>query len=130
MASFTLQRPSVFPNGTVVSAYAVSNWPDGVPAGAPRGSAAASGTVASDKVELTGLTENVAYTATAEVGGVRRYVGFLVPGPRPGELAASGMGVVLDGTKTTARPTGYKVITWVQTEEPEHAADGDIWIEA
>lgn len=81
MASFTLERPSVFPNGTVVSAYAVSNWPDEQPSGAPRGAAAASGTVASDKVELTGLTENVAYTATAEVGGVRRYVAFVIAAP-------------------------------------------------
>lgn len=45
-------------------------------------------------------------------------------------LESSGMGVVIGGDKSTARPTGYKSITWIQAEEPENAEESDLWIEA
>jgi len=79
MASFTLERPSVFPTGTTVSVYPASNWPDGQPSGTPIGAKTTEGTVASDKVTFNGLTEGVTYAATAEVGGARRYLSLLIP---------------------------------------------------
>ncbi|MBS1863012.1 MAG: hypothetical protein JSS68_15025 [Actinobacteria bacterium] len=45
-------------------------------------------------------------------------------------LSSHGMGAVVAGTKTTARPSGFDCVTWVQKEEPEHAAEGDVWIES
>lgn len=44
-------------------------------------------------------------------------------------LEASGMGVVIEGTASTPRPTGFKSVTWIQEEEPEHIAVGDVWIQ-
>lgn len=136
MAEFTLERPNVFPDGTEVGAYAASDWPTPIPpTGEPTGTAADTGTVASNKVTFTGLSEGTAYWAVGKVGETYRYISFLVPTP-PVEvvttetLEASGMGVVLNGTKSTARPTGYKIVTWIQEEEPENKVKGDIWIEA
>jgi len=87
MASFTLERAQVFPDGTTVKAYAVSNWPDGNPSGAPRGASAAEGTVSGGVVTFSGLTQGVGYTATAEVSGVRRYIGFLIPAAASGSTS-------------------------------------------
>lgn len=79
MTSFTLERPSVFPDGTVVKAYAASNWPDrSAASGAPRGASAAEATVAAGKVSLEGLSKEVDYFAVAEVGGEYRYIGIRV----------------------------------------------------
>lgn len=79
MASVTLKSSDTFPAGTAVAAYPVVNWPQEAvpPAGAPRGSSVASGTVAADgSVALTGLTDDVRYFLAGQVGGVWRYVRF------------------------------------------------------
>lgn len=81
MASFTLRRPDVFPNGTTVTVYPRPNT--GVPAsGAPSTSSVTSGAVSSDAVTFTGLTDGARYIAYA--GSPDRYVSFFAqPGTSP-----------------------------------------------
>lgn len=44
-------------------------------------------------------------------------------------LEKAGMGVVVHGaTKSTARPTGFDVVIFIGTVEPEKALENDIWI--
>lgn len=82
--NFTLNSPQTFPAGTTVKAYPVTNWTQGQlpPAGAPKGASAAEGVVGAAGVELTGLTTGARYFATAEVGGVYRYIRFM-PAEKP-----------------------------------------------
>jgi hypothetical protein len=43
--------------------------------------------------------------------------------------ATNAMGTVVHGaTASTARPTGYAVITWIGSVEPDNSVDNDIWI--
>lgn len=80
MAAHTIKREDVFPVGTSVSAYPLSNWPQSQrpPSGAPVGSPAATGTVQADgTVAFSGLaadTDYVAYAASPD-----RYVRFHTP---------------------------------------------------
>lgn len=105
MASFTLKNEQVFPVGTVVTAYLRSNWPTWAlpPAGAPRGSAAASGTVAADgSVTLSGLADATNYFAYA--ASPDRYISFRTP-----VAAAAGAAPALNVTDAKfarMRPTG------------------------
>lgn len=77
MSTHSLSPAFPFPDGTVVKAYPRTNWPTPeVPSGAPPGAATAEGTVANGSVTFTGLAAGARYRATAEVGGVYRYVAF------------------------------------------------------
>ena len=80
MASFTLTRPEIFPNGTTVGAYPLTNWPVGLPVtpAAPLGSATNEQTVSAGSATFTGLTEGVSYVAYGLVGSAHRYIGFKV----------------------------------------------------
>jgi hypothetical protein len=78
MANITLKAPDRLPAGASVSAYPLSNFPQGMAVGAPVGSAAA--TVTADAttgaVLFTGLLEATAYVAYALVGSEHHYVHF------------------------------------------------------
>lgn len=39
------------------------------------------------------------------------------------------MGVVTGGNASTARPTGFSSVTWVQAVEPNNAINNDVWID-
>lgn len=102
MASFTLERPQVFPEGTTVKAYAASNWPDpSSAAGGPKGASVAEGSISSGKVTFEGLAEDIPYFAVAEVGGSYRYIALMVASPKSSgvsptnEIPASGAAVEL-----------------------------------
>lgn len=73
---FTLSTP-IYPDGTEVKAYPVSNWPGHVlfPSGAPKGDATDSQTVVDHSVTFSGLGDE-SYFAHAEVAGTDRYVRF------------------------------------------------------
>lgn len=89
MADITFTpSPSVFPEGTSVSAYPISNWPGRVvdQAAAPVGAAADTAPVTSGSVTLDGLTEGGEYVAYALVGGAHRYVRFIAGANRSGAL--------------------------------------------
>jgi hypothetical protein len=88
MASFTLSREDVFPNGTSVSAYAVVGEGRTPTSGAPPGSAVSTGTVTSGSVTLSGLADSTKYFAYA--ASPDRYLRFSTPPP---ETAQSGGGV-------------------------------------
>lgn len=46
------------------------------------------------------------------------------------DLETAAMGVVVHGsTASTARPSGFKVVTWIGSVEPENAAENDILVE-
>lgn len=98
MATQVLKREDVFPAGTTVTAYPLSNWPQSQrpPSGVPVGTAAATGTVGTDgAVTFSGLanaTDYVAYAASPD-----RYVRFQT------EPAA---------TSTVARASGQRLATF------------------
>lgn len=78
MASFTLTAAQIFPNGTSVGAYPVTNWarPRDF-SGAPLGSATDTQTMTSSTLTFTGLTAATDYQAVADLGGGNyRYVRF------------------------------------------------------
>lgn len=79
MASLTVARPDVFPDGTDVGAYArqLPKFPEG--SGAPVGTAVASGTVSSGSVALTGLADGTRYAIAGQVGGVWRRIYMFTP---------------------------------------------------
>jgi hypothetical protein len=83
MMNFTLSSPAIYPSGTSVSAYPVSNWPGSyVRTDAdPPGSATATATADGSGVAFTGLTADTRYMAFATVGGVRRYIEFFTATP-------------------------------------------------
>ena len=117
MAGFTLTRPDVFPEGTEVGAYPASNWPTpGIPSGKPVGAATVTKKVEEGSAAFTGLTNDTAYWAVAEVAEeVWVYVGFVVSeppevtGPRDEPekalknllAALDEKGLIVDGTTTT-----------------------------
>lgn len=75
MASFTLTREDVFPDGTDVGAYLASSWhPTVAPSGAPPGSASETATVTDGAAEFTDLDADTAYFFAAQVSGTWRYV--------------------------------------------------------
>jgi hypothetical protein len=83
MTGITLKSPSIFPPGTNVSAYPVSNWPAHVlqPSGAPVGSAAANGgpvAVASDGTLAFPSLAVGTYWAVGQVGSTYRYAKITV----------------------------------------------------
>jgi hypothetical protein len=82
VATFTLTRPDLFPNGTSVGAYPKTNWTFSQlpPAGAAPGSATATATVSSGSAAFTGLADNTEYFAGASVSGTWRYI-TIVTGP-------------------------------------------------
>jgi hypothetical protein len=75
MATYTLARPDVFPNGTSVGAYANDN-PN--PNGSPQGTAVNSQTMTAGTLTFTGLTEGETYLAAAEVNSVWKNLSFTV----------------------------------------------------
>lgn len=85
MSAIILHDPQDFPTGTTVKAYLRSGWTTSSlpPSGAPVGAVKAEAVVdANGNVELAGLEEKVPYFATAEVGGVYRYIAFRIQ-PKP-----------------------------------------------
>lgn len=72
MATVSLTRPDLFPNGTVVGIYPAAAKNPGQP---PTAAAIASGTVASDNLSVTnaGILSYTSYVAAAQVGGVWVY---------------------------------------------------------
>lgn len=111
MASFTLTRPEVFPNGATVKAYPTTNWPNGVvnQAAAPIGTETNSQTVSSGSVTFTGLTDGVSYVAHSQVGGVERYIGFVPGANTPG--SAPDTGSVVTASLADDAVTGAKIAT-------------------
>ena len=109
MADFTLKAADRFPVGTTVSAYARSNWGthELPPTGAPKGSAAGSGVVASNgSATITGLSDGVAYFAHASVSGADRYVTITPREPRDepsgSRTTASGESIAVPRPASTA----------------------------
>lgn len=88
MASFRIDRLDLFPEGTVVKAYAAASFHVAQP-GAPSGAVAGQGTVSSGVAEVTGLTAGTAYVAYASVSGADRTLSF-----RPEEGATIGSGAI------------------------------------
>lgn len=86
-----------------------------------------------DAAALIDLEERVLAAAIAAGGGLTEgQVETLIKAYSVAltTLAASGMGVVYHGsTAATARPTGYKYVTWIGSVEPSNAVEHDIWIE-
>lgn len=79
MATFTLARPDVFPDGTDVGAYA-NETPNRD--GSPSGAAVDTQTMTSGTLTFDGLTEGETYLAAAEISsGVWRTIGFTVDTP-------------------------------------------------
>ena len=77
MAEFNLTRVSVYPKGTTVKAYPVTNWPTpSLPSGTPIGSSKAEAEMGSEAATFTGLLPGTAYFAHAKVSEVNRYVRF------------------------------------------------------
>jgi hypothetical protein len=77
MASAVVNRADVFPVGTTVYAYPLSNWTTGQrpPSGAPVGSSTTSAAVAANgSVTFTGLADDTWYVAYAQVSSAHRYV--------------------------------------------------------
>lgn len=81
MASLTVARPDVFPDGTSISAYARPNprFPLAGEAEAPVGTAAATATTASGTASLTGLADGTRYMVAGQVGGRWRRLYFFTP---------------------------------------------------
>jgi lysophospholipase L1-like esterase len=79
---FTLPQPAVFPDGTTVGAYPVTNFPavPAQPSGKPVGEAASEGKVEGDAITFTGLFVGQSYWAVGNVGTEEapeyRYVRF------------------------------------------------------
>lgn len=79
MADFTLSSQSVWAVGATVKAYPRSAFAVGL-SGPPSGSETDSAVVASDStVPFTGLADDTAYVAYAQVASVDRYIGFSTP---------------------------------------------------
>lgn len=76
MATFTLRREDVFPNGTTVSIYKASF---AAFSGQPPGSPVESQTVAGGAATFTTLADNTGYIAYARVSGDDRAVRFRTP---------------------------------------------------
>ncbi len=73
MATITVARPDVFPDGTTVEARVQRKaFPLPGPSEAPIGTAAASGEMTSGTVDLTGLADGTSYTISGLVGGSYR----------------------------------------------------------
>jgi hypothetical protein len=73
VATISLTRPDVFPNGTVVGIYPAQSWRTGQnPQGPPTAAVIATGTVSGDNLSVTnaGILSYQSYVAAAQVGGV------------------------------------------------------------
>jgi hypothetical protein len=97
VASVTVSREDLFPNGTSVAAYAAAGTGRTPSSGAPAGSSVDSGTVSGGSVTLSGLTEETVYILYAS--SPDRYLRVLVP---TSEAAQSGS----DETVNTVASTG------------------------
>lgn len=73
MATFNVERSDLFPDGTVIKAYARAAWHQGQ-AGVPSGPKVAEATMSSGVGKLEGLTEGSHYVVYAEVGGKDVYL--------------------------------------------------------
>lgn len=130
MATFTLANPAVFPDGTSVGAYPVSNWPTpGVPSGAPLGSATNTQTMTAGTLSFTGLTTGVEYYAVGQVGGVYRYVRFVAGEDSSG----GGGGVSLDASnifsaKQTFSADGPDTLSLTGATAGLHFAPSDAYL--
>jgi hypothetical protein len=106
---FTFTDVAKYPQGTSVSAYPVSNWVNGmvVTSAAPVGAATNTQTMGASSLTFTGLTQDVAYVAHAEVGGEHRYSRFLTTLPggpvQKGLVDAKGDLIVATGADTVTR---------------------------
>ena len=82
MAAFTLNRPQVFPDETVVGAYPKANWliPDAA-TGAPIGEPDEEATVSGDLAAFTELEPNTEYWLVGEVDGAYHYIAILTSAP-------------------------------------------------
>lgn len=73
MATITVARPDVYPDGTTVEARVDRRaFPLPGPDDAPVGSAAASGTMTAGTVDLTGLADGTSYVVVGLVAGKYR----------------------------------------------------------
>lgn len=98
MASFYLQGPPQFPEGTSVKAYPLSNWNGADYSGAaPVGSEDATATVTAGVAAFTGLDPDTRYVAYAEVASQHRYVRFSTL-TSTSDSAGSGSGIPNGGT--------------------------------
>jgi len=101
MATFTVERLDLFPNGTVVKAYPRNAFHQGQ-SGAPTAAATAEATMSSGKAELTGLVEGAPYVAYANVGNLDTYLEI-----RSATVAASAL-----TQPSIARPSTHKLLGW------------------
>lgn len=78
MASATVTRVDLFPDGTTVYAYPLENWSTGAqpPRGTPVGSSTTSAAASASGVTFTGLADDTRYVAYASVSDEHRYVNF------------------------------------------------------
>ena len=88
MAAVTVTRSDLFPNTTVVKAYARNTFHVGQ-SGVPSGLAVAEGTMTSGSVTLEGLVAGQEYTVAAEVNGQWAYLGVQAPAAGTAEAAAT-----------------------------------------
>jgi len=101
VATFTLEKPDVFPNTTVVKVYPRSSYHPQAQVGAPVGAKVTEATMTSGKAEFTGLTAGASYVAYAEVGGTDTYLTFTV---NPAAAASS--------SSSFARPEANGLLAW------------------
>jgi hypothetical protein len=101
MATFSLTRVDVFPDGTSVGAYPAANWSQAQlpPSGAPQGSSTATATMTSGTASFTGLADGTRYYFGAQVSGTWRYVtGVSSPASAESRVLAADYGVSLLAT--------------------------------
>lgn len=99
MSDFLLTRSDLYPDGTSVSAYPVTNWKGGEPnlRLGPVGAASSTQTMSGGQLTFTGLVDGARYVAYALVSGKHTYVRFLLS-PVPSTELTGVAGGVLAGS--------------------------------
>lgn len=98
MANFTLDRPDIYPPGTVVGVY------EGVNNDMPLGPAVTQGLVGNQGVVFSALEEGIRYYAYAQVQSIDRVVAFVIP--RPVQVSTTGGAPGTPGASGVPGPPG------------------------
>jgi hypothetical protein len=114
-----------FPVGSTVGAYKASNWTSGDSqfgySGAPKGSADATASVASDgSVTFTGLADTTSYVTTQTSGGTYAYVQF-----QSGPFRSSVLGGSTISTTDISPAARVTFEAAVNVKDPTYGAVGD-----
>lgn len=85
------------------------------------------------RVVVDGVTQTLSDTYLADViveqVGVENLLGPPGPAGRDGAAAENAVGRVAHGASPrVTRPSGYALVIWIGSEDPENKAAGDLWI--